>query len=434
MAPLNRVIIDTDPGIDDVLAILLALTAKPEELEVLMLSLTFGNVPVKSCLQNVVSMFHVIEKELEWRRQHGKPEGFETLRAVKPIVAVGAHEPLGDQLLMEDFFHGADGLGGVHESHPHLTPSETWKKLFEPPSEKTELAEAASSTQPPYLNNSFVPSNEQAHKEILRLLRENDPDTITIVAVGPLTNLALAAAEDPETFLRVKEVVVMGGAIDVEGNVTPVAEFNTCADAVASAQVFALTSPNPHSTIPPRPPSRASSKPGPIYPATLSRPLKLSLFPLDITGRHALLPSHYKAKVTPLIAEGSPLAEWANVFINYAFKKMQSLYDGLEGDAASIHLHDPLCVWYALTSNSPAWMMSPGSPEDIRIETSGQWTRGMHVVDRRNKTKSEGGEDGHVKGDPDGWLSTRKGNRIRRFVASPGEEIFGDILLDRIFG
>jgi hypothetical protein len=57
-----------------------------------------------SCLRNVVSMFHVIEKEMRWRREMGQPEGFDMVKKSKPIVAVGAEKPLGDQTMLADYF------------------------------------------------------------------------------------------------------------------------------------------------------------------------------------------------------------------------------------------------------------------------------------------------------------------------------------------
>ncbi|KAK2073539.1 hypothetical protein P8C59_007819 [Phyllachora maydis] len=316
MAPKNKIILDTDPGVDDVLALLLALSASPEELELAMISVTYGNVSLQSCLRNVVALFHVLEKEMSWRKTAGK-KVYAALGAHKPIVAVGAEHPLENEDLMADHFHGADGLHGVHEEHPHLTPADTWRDVF-----KDCPTGAAGTSELPTFFNYFSPSRTVAHREILRMLREEPADTITIVAIGPLTNLALAASEDPETFLRVKEVVVMGGAVNVAGNITPCAEFNCYADAVAAARVFALTSPTPASTMPPVPMHMTSL---PAYPAGLSRQLKLSLFPLDITTPHELRRFYYTQEMKTLKETGSPLAQWTDTFLSRTFDKIDSM-------------------------------------------------------------------------------------------------------------
>ncbi|KKZ63830.1 DNA glycosylase [[Emmonsia] crescens] len=382
-------------------------------------------------------MFHTIERELEWRRENGKPEGFDALRACKPTVAVGASRPLEDEMRMADYFHGRDGLGDIHFSHPHLTPEQTWESLFFPSTKNGTAADTAEVALDPSHPSLFITSKKPAHQEILRILKENDPETVTIVAVGPLTNLALAAAEDPETFLRAKEVVVMGGAIDIPGNVTPTAEFNAYADAAAAARVFALTSLRPASTMPPTNPSLTTHQ-LPAYPAQLSKQLTLKLFPLDITHQHTLTRGQFRAKIAPMTTAGSPLAEWLSIILGHSFATLDALHPGHDGDKAALSLHDPLCVWYALTNEvSPTqqqsgWQPSAGSPEDIRVETTGQWTRGMCVVDRRNRKRRD--DDLVSISDNGHWLSNLSGNRVQRMVSSPDAEVFGGDMLDRIFG
>lgn len=413
------------------LAILLALSASPEDLEVVMLSVTYGNVPLQGCLRNVIALFHVLEKEMAWRKSAGKLTGFGALSSFKPIVAVGAEHALEDEVLAADNFHGADGLHGVHEAHPDLSPADTWRTLFQD-------GPSATGEDLPTFSSYFTPSTTLAHKEILRILKESPDQTVTVIAVGPLTNVALAAAEDPETLLRAREVVVMGGAVHVPGNITPIAEFNTFADPVAAARVFALTSLDPASTMPPT--TSSSLKP---YPA-LSRRLKLSLFPLDITTDHLLNKGYFTQRISPLVEAGSPLARWLEHVLSRTFDKIDSILG--DGSEPGLSLHDPLTVWYMMTRDDPAWTPSPD--EDIRIETAGQWTRGMHILDRRTRgkpgVKQEAGQaekkelvDGvqldEVPGDTMGWLSRRRGNRVNRVVGSPGFDVFAEYLMKQLF-
>ncbi|MCJ1338211.1 hypothetical protein MMC09_003497 [Bachmanniomyces sp. S44760] len=456
---------------------------------------------------------------MAWRREKNIRDGFEHLRKRKPLLAIGADRPLEDEMLMADYFHGIDGLGGVHTSvrsprstclrkrararatakftnactiiqHQHHTAPETWKNLFSsppPPNLLSKTAEDEIQTDHSISSPLFTPSQKPSHLEILRLLDENPPDTISIIAIGPLTNLALAAAESPQTLLKAKSIIVMGGAVNVPGNMppsfisllrsqsnsqeqTPLAEFNTYADTTAAARLYALTSPNPASTMPPTPPpppsqpdpssststSTSTSKSLPPYPppSTLGpKRLSIILFPLDITTRHKLHRSTFEQKLTPLITRGSPLAEWTSAFMTSTFSNIESLHEGHSGHTTSLSLHDPMCIWYALDldhdhdleSSSKNWQILPN--QDIRVETAGQWTRGACVVDRRDRKKPrrEEGDGSHdndndpsndvsVPGDHDGWLDWRKGNRLGLCVGTPGEGILAGKMLDVIFG
>lgn len=429
----SRVIFDTDPGVDDTLAMLLALASSADEIELVMISVTYGNVTLRRCLKNVVAMFHVLDKEMEWRKANGKPLKYESLRTYKPVVAIGAEHALEEETLREDGFHGVDGLHGVHEAFPDLDPGSAWETFFD-----ENASPASEGVANPY-SSYFTPSRVPAHKAILQLLKDEPADTITICAVGPMTNLALAAAEDPETLLRAKDICVMGGAVEVPGNITPLAEFNTYADALATARVFALTSAVPSSTMPAVPQTLAKLD---AYPEQLSRKLNLNLFPLDITNPHLLMKSFFFSSITAHVDQGSPLALWIDHIIGAIYRRMERFIP--TDREAGLPLHDPLTIWYNLTRDNPAWRLAPNAPEDIRVETSGQWTHGMHILDRRGRRRAPGvaakGEVGEaaavdeLPGDDLGWLSASRGNRINRFVESPGHDKFAPELMQRLFG
>src|SRR5271170_2906511 len=173
----------------------------------------------------------------------------------------------------------------------------------------------------------FIPSPHPAHIEILSMLKQEPVDTVSIVAVGPLTNVARAAVEDPETFSRgaypfpekgyaeteVRELVIMGGTLILPGNVTPtgggpppdpklkIKEFNISTDPEAASILFSLTS--------------IHSKTHPTAPR-FTRPLKLTLLPLDATHLHGLTETLYQKASSPAVKSGSPLGMFLHAILD----------------------------------------------------------------------------------------------------------------------
>lgn len=191
-----KLIIDTDPGIDDILGIFLAL-GSPERVKLEAITLNFGNTTLDHCRDNILRSFHVLHKHVqedpkeEKRNQLAKVLGTD---ATPILLSNGAAKPLGGPQITAAYFHGRDGLSGItrSEGDPFPTPKELPSPLQE--------------TETP------------AYQVILNILANNPPGSVRIAAIGPLTNIALAWEKDPETFLRVGGISVMGGALDVPGN------------------------------------------------------------------------------------------------------------------------------------------------------------------------------------------------------------------------
>lgn len=183
--PRQRILFDTDPGIDDAMALLML--ARDARAELVGISTVFGNAPVDVTTANALSLCHRFDIQVPVARG-----------AARPLAREPRHFPT--------HIHGQDGLGDVHPRVPH----------------------------------DRVPEPLEAARFIVDMARRHAGE-LTLVAVGPLTNLAQALALDPQLPLRVQRVVVMGGAFGTlghGGNVTPVAEANVHCDPHAADAVF----------------------------------------------------------------------------------------------------------------------------------------------------------------------------------------------------
>lgn len=178
----TKVIYDTDPGVDDAMALYYALAHS--QIDVVGITTTFGNVSVDQAVTNALYLTALAQRTIPITK------GVKT-----PWVKQGEAPP--------DFIHGADGLGNL-------------------PNRQTthNVADPRSSAQ-------FIVDMAHAH-----------PKEITLVAVGPLGNLAAALKLEPDLPALLKEVIIMGGTIVEPGNVSPVAEANIWNDPHAADQVF----------------------------------------------------------------------------------------------------------------------------------------------------------------------------------------------------
>ena len=272
------VVIDTDPGIDDALALLFAWNSP--EIQVEVITTVAGNVTIEAASTNLLRL-------LALRRP-----------VPRPVVAAGAPGPLARALTTATRYHGEDGLGDLPD-WPEVEP---------------------------------LPGSPGAVEVILDAARRHERD-LTIIALGPLTNLALALKEDAGALERVGRIVAMGGAVDVPGNVTPTAEFNMFVDPEAAHRVLAAG-------------------------------LPLEIVPLDAT-RQAVLP---RAGMRATLGRATgPLASRIQGFSERGFRIAHS--DGEQGMA----LHDPLAVGLALDPSLGKWeaVRLAIGPDGETMRTSG---------------------------------------------------------------
>ncbi len=292
---IPKIILDTDPGGDDIFAFLWVQSLVKQGLaELIAITATAGNVSASKTFSNASQILNLVGA---------------------PTIEVGRGVPLNSNP-NEDaaHIHGNDGMGNLSKTLP-------------PPTHNYEIARYSD--------------------EILIDKLNAMPGEITLVAIGPLTNLAAAEKKSPGILKKAKEVVIMGGAFFCPGNVTPHAEFNIWFNSEAADLV--LTSRD-----------------------------DLVLMPLDIT--RSLIFTREMAQAVNSVSSEDDQSKFMNHLCEFMTKTAIGYREtnGVQG----FLVHDAATIGYLFYPET--LLMSRAR---VYVETKGKWTRGQTLIDRRNQAK-----------------------------------------------
>lgn len=279
--PAHKVIIDCDPGQDDAVNLLLAMSS-PDDIEILGVTAVAGNVPLALTRRNARIVCDIAQRH--------------------DIKVYSGHErPLRRDLITAENVHGKTGIDGI--------------EIYEP---KHEL-------EPGHAVDFII---DCIHREA--------SDSVTLVPTGPLTNIAAAFSKDPSIVPRIRQIVLMGGAMREAGNHSPSAEFNILVDPQAAEIVF-----------------------------DCGRPI--TAMGLDVT--HQVLAT--KPRVARIRDLGNPAAVATAGMLDFFHR-----YDTEKYNSLGSPLHDPCTIAYLLQPD-----LFEGKQCNISIETQSELTMGNTAVD-----------------------------------------------------
>lgn len=309
------IIIDCDPGQDDALALLMAL-ASPEDLDVLGVTAVAGNVPLAKTQRNARIIVEIAGR-------HDVP------------VFAGCPRPFLRELVTGERYHGNEGINGI--------------ELFEP---------------------SVPLQDKHAVDFLIDTLLAADDGAITLVPVGPLTNVGLALIKQPRIASKIRELVIMGGAWREGGNRTPSAEFNILADPHAAKVVFRCGRP-------------------------------ITVCSLDVTHRAVTTPE----RLSQVGAIKSRVGRAAHCMLGFYHRDQPEKYYGQSGAP----LHDALTI---------AWLLQPalfqGKTVNVEVDVASELSMGCTVVDFWGVTERPKNANWLHTVDADGFYALLL-DRLRRY-------------------